>query len=326
MKKNKDREPASKGWQFFLIATIFIIVLLFLSYNAFGGSWTKYQVLHNADIDSARVSLKTVGSATVTTLLTSFPDSVLLTMDSAKSYTIEVYVISGTDKYSWFDMAIPALTSNATIGSIAGGWIDSNKTEQGGIAGANISLHVIAYDTLNDDSVSGVVLTLQDASGTTKDNKITYSNGTQDFTVTAGDWTLVPDKAWYVFDDSTYTVSANDTIYIYGYLWSPATIVTSDSDKCTLYGYIIGADGYPAQLALVEIIQAENAYDTCNNRMVIRQVLRAETNAGGIWDKTVLRSKCYDSKNYYNIKVTYNGETKEKSIEVPDSASHRVTF
>lgn len=334
MKKNK-----SNKWAFMWAWICFIIITLLLWGGRLVWCGTYNHLVHasSVDLDSVRWRCYQEGNSVSTGKFTSFPDGDTVSLNDDYTYQIvysywftgESAPITEIENVTQVTASVGVIDSIGKVGHVYGGYIDTiglNINEQGGIAGANIPLHVIAYDTLNDDSVSGVVITLQDASGTTKDNKITYSNGTQDFTVTAGDWTLVPDKAWYVFDDSTYTVSANDTIYVYGYLWSPSTIVTSDSDKCTLYGYVIGADGYPLQFASVEIIQAENAYDTCNNRMVVRQILRTETNSGGIWGKAVLRSKCYDSENYYTIKVTYNGVSFEKSIEVPDSASHRVTF
>lgn len=328
--KKQYGEPASKGWQLWIIAIIFVLILSVLVHNSWGANWTRYQVVYNPSADSARVLLKNGLIITDVDTLSTLPDSVLHTMDSTKSYSVEVYCWypGYADEFSYFDYSIGAQEIAVDLSAdsvyVKGGSVDSNRTE--GSGSGDYVLTVLAYDTTNSDSVSGVNITIQDASGTPIRKKTTLSNGLITFPVDTGTYTLIGEKAWYTFPESSYTVTGNDTIQFSGYLFNPQSLVVSDSDICTLYGYI--GDGiYPIQLAVVTATRSENAYDTCNNIMIINRIQSDETNSDGIWGIPVLRSKCLDKQNYYDLKVYLNGSmAKSKSILVPDSPTHMVVF
>lgn len=134
--------------------------------------------------------------------------------------------------------------------TIAGGYIDSNKTEQGGIAGANRTLSLLAVDTSGvDDTLDAVVLTLQSAAGVTRGVTITDASGYGEFTVVDGDWRVLGSKNGYVIHDSLFNISSNDTIVLSGQ--DIPVPPPSSGATCRVYGYLYDINQQPETTATV---------------------------------------------------------------------------
>lgn len=133
---------------------------------------------------------------------------------------------------------------NYATKTITGGLIDSNLTEQGGIAGGNLSLLIYTIDTSGvDDTLDGVFVTIQNESGVVKSALLTNSSGMANEIVTSGNWKLLASSHGYAFPDTQVSVSTNDTVAVLGYdLVVPPP---SSGSVCRVFGYLYDLNQQP---------------------------------------------------------------------------------
>jgi len=193
-----------------------------------------------------------------------------------------------------------------------GGYIDSNITEQGGIAGATIPFYVYTIDTSGtDDTVSITSTGLEDATGSPKDGGPTNSAGFIQFTVTSGTWTVSATQSGYHFDDSSYSVTTNDTVAIWGY--DRAVSTPSSADLSTVFGYIKDASDNPLIGCVVSatLSNATNTGDTSGTSVIVGgTTVSADADTLGYFELFLRRTTTFTdtTRGYYNIVGTYNEE------------------
>ena len=314
-------------WEWFWtwICLAFLVLILWILPNTLWAATYSYPiVVSTVDIDSVRYSYFSPNDSIGTGVFSSFPDGDTITLDEDNLYKIRYkYWFTGETTPISYDEVVAQIT--ASVGVIAGGWIDSNKAEQGGIAGADITLGVYLVDTSGTDTyLSGVGLTLQDAGGVQRGIDETDANGYGEFTVTSGGWRILSQAPWYVIPTYTCTVTTNDTVNVQGYDFAPTA--PGSVDKCTVYGYEKDNLGNAVQYATVTITMAENAYDTCSNQGIIRKTMTTKTTALGVWNLPLIKSKCLSNQNYYDITIEKDGIEKTTSFLVPDSTLYKLVF
>ncbi|MDH4157261.1 MAG: hypothetical protein OEW00_08300, partial [candidate division Zixibacteria bacterium] len=102
--------------------------------------------------------------------------------------------------------------------TVNGGYIDSNQTEQGGIAGGDKNVRFYTVDTCNAaDTLDGVFITVQNSSGVVKTVLATDASGAAEAVVSDGTWLVIASKNGYCFPDTSYCINGNDTVAVLGY-------------------------------------------------------------------------------------------------------------
>jgi hypothetical protein len=125
-----------------------------------------------------------------------------------------------------------------------GGFVDSNKTEQGGIAGANRTWNVYVFDTSGTDTpIPSANVDVQLTNGTVKLRGTTVSSGLVTFTVTDGSWVLVSQETGYVLNNLSKTISGNSTDTVKGFDIQVGT--PSSPALCRVFGYVYSVGAIP---------------------------------------------------------------------------------
>ena len=315
--KNKHK------WFFGAMILLLIYAVCIASVNA--GNWTRYQRVSMPDADSFMVILTTGVDRSDSDMVTTMGDSVLHTMDSALAYDVEVFTFFNDNAYTWFDYSTPPLISNAEVSTIA--YVDSvgkNLSEQGGIAGANRVLAFLALSTTDSSTITGVDISITDTAGNNKERATSHSGGTCSVSVVDGLYSIRAIESGYTFATDSFTVGADYTDTVWGVVVSiPAA---SSADNCTVYGDLMDPSGTAIQYATVTATLAENATDTCSSLSILRRVVSTKTNSSGRWTLDLIKSKCLDNQNYYDITIQYGGDSKSTSFSVPDSTTHKLIF
>lgn len=207
---------------------------------------------------------------------------------------------------------------------VKGGVIDSNRTEQGGIAGAAIPFVVYAIDTSGtDDTISIANLTLYDALGSPRDGGPTTSVGNLQFTVTSGTWTVAGAAIGYHFDDSSYSVTGIDTVALYGYDQTAGTPPVAKT--CIVSVYVLNSDGSPAEGVTVNAYLARNnAVDSLGNP-VLSQMQTDVTDADGLAQFTCIWSSYLIPETGWWFVSPETGNIRKK-VTVPRQSTYTVDF
>jgi len=210
MSKQQNKEAWTVGWQLFLSAIIFIIITMFLAGRSFGGTYTKKVPVSYGVVepDTFMVRVLSLGDASQVgsdSIVTSFPDTLLYTLDSAKAYEIlkyERWYGSGVYEVPTVE-GVPMLFITATASvdyAQAADSVDSQLTATHGAgswqsgAGGTGSDTLIFYasDTGNNNRVEGVQITMYAIGGTQiGSEQITDASGKTIWALTSGD-TILP--------------------------------------------------------------------------------------------------------------------------------------
>jgi len=134
--------------------------------------------------------------------------------------------------------------------TINGGYIDSNLTEQGGIAGGDKCLMIYTVDTSGvEDTLDGTFVTLQNSTGVVKAVMSTDASGKIEVVVPDGTWKVLASRHGYYFPDTAYTVEGNVTVAVYGFdVVIPPPAVPG---ICRIYGYLHDINNQPEKGAKI---------------------------------------------------------------------------
>lgn len=233
-------------------------------------------------------------------------------------------------KTMMFNNIFARLSSDTTLqvkadGTINGGVVDSNRTEQGGIAGATIPFLVYTIDTSGtDDTVSITSVGLRDATGSPKDGGATFSDGSIQFTVTSGTWNVSAAQNGFHFDDSNYVVTTTDTVALYGYnLTVPAP---PSADMCTVHG-TVRSNGVGVRRAKLIFIPPVGESNTCDTTLTFNEPVETWTDGDGNFSVALVKSKCFNGLEY--TVTVYSNETiivAEQSFAVPDNTTFLLWY
>lgn len=153
---------------------------------------------------------------------------------------------------------------------------------------------VYAIDTSGtDDSVSGILVTAKDATGTVKGYIATNSAGYALFHVDSGQWTfLAPVDGGYVWNDTVCTlVAANTTFDMYGY--DLAVGAPAGDSLCRVYGYVYDAQSNALEgVTITYVINKSPIWDICNDQIIGGIRGDTITDVNGYFAFDLLYSKC----------------------------------
>ena len=128
--------------------------------------------------------------------------------------------------------------------TVSGGYVDSNKTEQGGIAGGDKNVRFYTIDTCSTaDTLDGVFITVQNSSGVVNAVLATDADGAAEAVVPDGTWLILASKNGYCFPDTAYDIDSNDTVAVLGYRVSIPPPPTTNT--CRVFGYLYDINSQP---------------------------------------------------------------------------------
>jgi len=188
------------------------------------------------------------------------------------------------------------------------------------------SVRFFVYSTAGDSStpVPGVQVSVKNRAqtlehgrgGTSTDSGLVTLNVPEDTVVVIADltgWTFPTFDTTVMVGDSTY--------YIYGTWFTPDA--PSDSNSCTVYGYLARSTGDPTYAnRLITFTLPKMVTNSCNGQDIIDLMETAITDSVGYYEQELAWSSCIGDLEYT---ISY-GQGKTKKITVPDSTSYQVVW
>jgi len=155
-------------------------------------------------------------------------------------------------------------------------------------------LTVFAVDTSGaDDTLSGVLLSVYDATGSRLGYATTESNGKKVFGLDSGSYTIKSSTmGGYYWNNVVCTLAAaNDTIAIKGF--NIAIGAPTGDSLCRVYGYAYRPDGNALKGATVTWqITGRNIWDVCNGVSINKANGTTTSDSTGLWTVDLLYSTC----------------------------------
>lgn len=202
-----------------------------------------------------------------------------------------------------------------------GGFVDSNKTEQGGISGANRTWNVYVFDTSGIDTpIPSANVDVQLTNGSVKSRGTTDASGLTTFTVTDGNWVLVSQETGFVLNNFSKTISANSTDTIRGYDVQVGT--PSSPALCRVYGYVYSVGAVPEDGAGVAAFLPAGVARS-GNLIISPYSVSTLTDSLGYFFLDLIRSdSLVPSGTMYDLIINrQDGTIVHKRVSVPDQAS-----
>jgi hypothetical protein len=200
-------------------------------------------------------------------------------------------------------------------GDPSGGWIDSIKGATPSSGEFHMGIFVVDTQGVgaggDPDTVSRVSISTQDASGNTRDVLQTDANGFTFFKPSSGDWTLVAERFGYTWIDTTFTVSANDTLSIKGYNFTTVSDPAS-ADLSRVHGYLrtIEDKKIDGATVIATFNTGTNQADTSGTAVIITDVVASTaSDSTGYFFLDLRRTSTYadTTRGFYDIRG-YRGE------------------
>jgi len=202
-----------------------------------------------------------------------------------------------------------------------GGFVDSNKTEQGGISGANRTWNVYVYDTSGTDTpIPSANVDVQLTNGTVKSRGTTDASGLTTFTVTDGSWVLVSQETGFVLNNLPKTISANSTDTVKGYDIQVGT--PASPALCRVYGYVYSVGAVPDEGAGVAAFLPAGVARS-GNLIISPFSVSTITDSLGYFFLDLIRSdSLIPTGSLYDIVINRkDGTIVHKRVTVPNQAS-----
>lgn len=202
-----------------------------------------------------------------------------------------------------------------------GGFVDSNKTEQGGISGANRTWNVYVFDTSGADTpIPGANVDVQLTNGTVKSRGSTDASGLTTFTVTDGSWVLVSQETGYVLNNLNKTILANSTDTIKGFDIQVGT--PSSPALCRVYGYVYSVGAVPEQGAGVAAFLPAGVARSGSLIISPYSVTTIIDSLGYFYLDLIRSDSLVPSGTMYDFIINRkDGTIVHKRVSVPDQAS-----
>jgi len=199
--------------------------------------------------------------------------------------------------------------------------VDSNRTEQGGISGANRIWDVYVYDTSDADSpIPGAGVDVQLTDGTVKSRGTTDASGLVTFTVTDGDWVLVSKETGYVLSSFSKTISANSTDTVKGYDIPIGT--PSSAALCRVYGYVYSVGAVAEEGAGVNAYLPSGVARSGNLIISPFSVSTFTDSLGYFYLDLISSDSLVPTGTMYDFVITRkDGTIVHKRVSVPDESS-----
>jgi hypothetical protein len=210
-----------------------------------------------------------------------------------------------------------------TFGDSAQTW---GATGGGGscITGATIPFYVYTIDTSGtDDTLSLVGTSLYNSSGVFQYGLTTVSAGYVQYTVTSGTWRVTAMSIGYAFDDSSYVVTAEDTVALYGY--SVPTTSAPAAKTCAVTINILNSDGTAAAgIPITMYLTRSNAIDS-NGTPVYNQGRQGTTDSNGQVTFNCYWSSFLIPATDWMVSSPATGNLR-KQIAVPRQTTYTIDF
>ncbi len=253
--------------------------------------------------DTTGVNSKRFGAA-------SFDSVVTYNVDSSYILDVQIWFAGADSVTTW------AWTINpTTVSSLAGGFSL--------LIGARLNTGLTPVSLLN--------LTVKDAGGVTKYVLPTNSSGNLTVSVSSGDWTVSTSDFGYVFPESTYTVSANDTVIFLG---DESGTVTPPADPAmaAVFGYLKDLADRPIkhQLVFAGRSKGRNATDsTAAFNIISDEIVSVRTDTTGLFNfgdiGGLIRTGQYadTTQGFYNFRAERNGQKifELLNVYIPDTGT-----
>ncbi len=190
------------------------------------------------------------------------------------------------------------------------------------------SIVIYTNDTSGTDTpIGGVSFSIKYASGEEASAYRTDpATGKITVTIFSGSYTIFSQKDGYIFESFALTAAGNDdSVEVAGY---NRIIGSSGIDSvCRVHGYISkGFDSVDARSVTVTATLPNDTYDSCANTIIFDRIKATRSNANGYWFLDLIFSSCLNGE-LYQFRFEKKGiEPFTKSLTVPDSVSHQVTW
>ena len=206
--------------------------------------------------------------------------------------------------------------ANHTIASSFGKYLDIEVSSVSASSGTGPNaMTFIAIDSSADDTLSGVNIGIYNAAGTQLVNLRTASDGSVNFNCPSGVVQVVTELSpAYIFDDTTYTTSNNDTVAIYGYSNTQAS--PANPNVATVFNYEYDIDGTVLVGAIVSLRrmvpdQGDGiAADSSAGLTLSSRVMKDTTDATGYWSLSAYRTGQYTDTTvgFYYLEAYYGSD------------------
>ena len=186
-----------------------------------------------------------------------------------------------------------------------------------------------------DAAISGIPIAIWDMSSVLQGYLVTNSSGYVVFNQDSGSFVIgasLKNGYWWGYD-TVLVAGAAETDTLWGYdipVGSPGS-----ANLCRLYGYMYGIDGQPVNGGVITAsLPGRNMIDSCVGGALDGYEKSATTDSVGYWYLDLVKTLCVQSTigstavNKYKVVGRFPSGTTafEKTYEVPDSTSHKMTW
>jgi len=193
-------------------------------------------------------------------------------------------------------------------------------------AGANVRGFYVIDTSGTDDTLSGVTISLQDATGSNLVNLITSSSGLITTNMADGNHTAAAISPGFVFIDTIFSATGNDTLSIKGY--NVTVGAPAGGNEVRIFGFaydvIDTADAMGNVWAFIELVKTAN--NTCDSTLTVPRTKRELTGSDGQFQFDVVRSSCLSDTDYRIWLKWDGGETKRHIFTAPDQATFKILW
>ncbi|MCK4632555.1 MAG: hypothetical protein KAT79_04750, partial [candidate division Zixibacteria bacterium] len=209
---------------------------------------------------------------------------------------------------------------------IDGGYVDSNKTEQGGISGGDKNLTIFTIDTSGvDDTLDGVFITLQNATGVVKAVLSTNSSGAAEAVVSDGTWNVLASRYGFEFPDTSYVITANDTVGLLGY--DIAIPSPSASETCRVYGFLYDLNSQPESGVTISAYLPSGVSRSGSLIVSPFSVATTSDSEGYFFLDLIKSTSLIPSGTEYEITISRrDGTLLRRRVVVPDQSTWQLTW
>ncbi len=260
-----SRRYKKKDWTEEKWGTGVVVVMLIFMFVCYSISATTYQFplkqpTTNLDDTFDTLIVKSYVGTVLrdSVLFTSFPVDDSLTLSTDTSYEV-------VSQFSYVN--IDGLTSPGIIYLAA----QSVTTFTNAIHPFRI------YATVGTDTISGVFLEFSNATGTEGGNGITNSSGFVDKTVPDGTIQVEASHAGFTFNDTSYSVTADDTVAIVGTAFTPGT--PAGASVCRIWGWVSNLSRVGVKEAIVTATISPDAFNLCDSTIPLVTIASATTSS-----------------------------------------------
>lgn len=193
----------------------------------------------------------------------------------------------------------------------------------------NFTVRVV--DTINNDTVMGVSVTLWQMGGAIEDVQLTNSSGFAGFKVPLDSFRVIAHRTGYTFAEDSFLVAGLDTVTING-RDEVGNIAADTAGRCVVTGLVTDANENPVQYAQVIFSLPSNViFNVCDSALIATNEVKTKTLANGVFTVPLTYSSCLGDKDWImRVELTTAGVTKvivnKKAVTVPDAASYQVVF